>query len=296
MKRLLSLFLAFFLLAPAGSVLAKEAAPSTNADPALWVVRDKDTTIYLFGTVHVLTPGIQWFGGKVKAAFDRSDELVVEVVEPPKDAMLGVITKLGVNAEGPALSTKLTPEAREKYARVMTEYGLPWQSFERFDPWLPAMTLAVAPFAKLGYSADEGAEKILQKAATDAGKPVTGLETVEQQLGYFDGLPEDQQIAFLNATVDEIPGAEKEFATLIDHWKAGEPEALADELNESMETTPELADVLLFQRNARWAEWIKQRMDKPGTVFVAVGAGHLAGAKSVQDRLKAMGIKAERRQ
>ncbi len=293
MKTLSSLFLSFLLLL-APPALAK--APEARAHPALWVVRDKDTTIYLFGTVHMLTPGLQWFDGKLKKAFDRSDALVIEVVEPPKDEMLGVVARLGLNGEGAALSEKLTPEAREKYQRVMGDYGLPWRAFERMDPWIPAITLAVAPFTKLGYSADDGAEKVLQKAAAAAGKPVSGLETVEEQLGYFDTLPEAQQVAFLNATVDEIPQAKEEFASLIASWKVGDSEALARQMNESMEATPELADVLLFQRNARWAQWIKARMEKPGTVFVAVGAGHLAGGKSVQDQLKALGVKTRRAQ
>ena len=176
----------------------------------------------------------------------------------------------------------------------MTEYGLPWQTFERFDPWIPAITLAVAPFTRLGYSGENGVDKVLQKVAAENGKGVSGLETVEEQLGYFDNLPEDQQISFLNATVDEIPQAEKEVGELITYWKAGKPDALAEKMNESMKTTPELADVLLYQRNAKWAQWIKARMATPGTVFVAVGAGHLAGAKSVQDQLKAIGIASRR--
>ena len=53
---------------------------------------------------------------------------------------------------------------------------------------------------------------------------------------------------------------------------------------------PELAQVLLIQRNGNWAKWIKDRLARPGTVFVAVGAGHLAGKGSVQDQLKDLGV------
>ena len=117
MKKLLSLCLAPMLLL-AGPSFAKEAATAEAAQqarPALWVVRDHDTTIYLFGTVHVLRPEIQWLNGGIKAAFDRSEELVVEVVDPPKDVMANAIMRLGITSEGPALSDKLSPEARAKY-------------------------------------------------------------------------------------------------------------------------------------------------------------------------------------
>jgi uncharacterized protein YbaP (TraB family) len=60
-------------------------------------------------------------------------------------------------------------------------------------------------------------------------------------------------------------------------------------MNEGM-TDPAVAEALLYNRNANWAEWIDTRMDTPGTVFIAVGAGHLAGARSVQDYLGAKGI------
>ena len=55
-------------------------------------------------------------------------------------------------------------------------------------------------------------------------------------------------------------------------------------MNRSL-TDPALAKALLYDRNANWAECIDERLDTPGTVFIAVGAGHLAGEKSVQDYL-----------
>ena len=70
--------------------------------------------------------------------------------------------------------------------------------------------------------------------------------------------------------------------------------ALARDMNESLKDSPEVAKTLLTDRNARWATWIKQRMAKPGTVFIAVGAGHLAGADSVQAQLAKQGVTAQR--
>ena len=130
--------------------------------------------------------------------------------------------------------------------------------------------------------------------AVDRGKKVEALESIEQQIGFFAGLPMDQQVTFLNATVDGLPDLDKSFDLLLRHWKAGQPDKLAREMNESLEATPQLARVLLTDRNANWAQWIKARLDRPGTVFVAVGAGHLAGSGSVQDQLKALGLQVDR--
>lgn len=279
--------------APERPVAAK--APEAAASPALWVVKDADTTIYLFGTVHVLKPGIAWFSGDIKRAFDQSDELVLEIVEPDNpNEMAATMAGKAMATDGVKLSDRLSTAARDKYQAAMVANGLPWAAFEGFNPWMSGMMLSVAPLERLGYKADQGAEKLLTQSAKAAGKHISALETVEQQIGYFASLPMVHQIAFLNATVDGLPDMEKEFASLIDHWRKGESDKLADEMNDSLEATPELAKILLVDRNTNWATWIKQRLDRPGAVFIAVGAGHLAGRSSVQAQLKDMGVPSER--
>lgn len=274
---------------------AAEARAPTAATPALWEVKDADTTIYLFGTVHVMKPGIEWFGGPVKQAFDASDALVLEIIEPDDPQAIGTtMAGMAMAKDGVKLSDRLTPEMRAKYQAAMQANGLPWQTFDLFNPWMAGMALSVAPLERMGFQNDLGAEKILRTAAQGAGKTVSALETVEQQVGFFAGLPMNQQVEFLNAMVDGLPDMEKEFGDLLRYWQAGQPDKLAKSMNESLEATPELAQVLLTGRNANWAKWIKARLDTPGTVFVAVGAGHLAGTGSVQAQLKALGIDTRR--
>lgn len=271
------------------------APPAAYVAPALWEVRDTDTTIYLFGTVHVLKPDVPWFSGGVKRAFDQSGELVVEIIEPDDpNALAGVMAGKAMARDGVKLTDRLTPEARAKYQAAMVANGLPWQAFETFNPWMPGMALSVAPLDRLGYKAELGADKVLMASARAQAKQITALETVEQQLGFFASLPMAQQVTFLTSTIDGLADVETQFASLIAHWQTGEPDKLAKEMNESLEATPELAQLLLIGRNANWAKWIKARLDQPGTVFVAVGAGHLAGKGSVQDQLKAIGVASDR--
>ena len=279
----------------AAPAAAAPAAATTDADPALWVVKDADTTIYLFGTVHVLKPGLSWFDEAVKTAFDKSDELMLEIVMPEDQAeMAKVMIPLAIDQTGKTLSSRLDADQLKAYQAAMASVGLPPAQFDIFEPWFPAITLSVLPLTKLGYDPEQGAEKLLTAHAKKAGKPVAGLETLNQQLGFFDALPEAQQVTFLNAVVKDLDKLGPQLDKMVVLWAKGDPDGLAVTMNESMAATPELAKTLLWDRNARWADQLKARMDKPGTVFVAVGAGHLAGEKSVQDYLKAQGVTVKR--
>ncbi|MBN8841691.1 MAG: TraB/GumN family protein [Sphingomonadales bacterium] len=274
---------------------AATTATTTKVKPALWAVKDDDTTIYLLGTVHVLKPGLSWFDGAVRQAFDKSDELVLELVLPEDQAEAAKVTiPLAMDTSGKTLPQKLEPDALKAYQTVLTGLGLPANAFDAFEPWFAAVTLSVLPLTKLGYDPNQGVEKQLTAAAKTANKPISGFETLEEQLGFFDTLPEAGQVAFLNSTVKDIDKLGPTLDKMVLLWGKGDTVSLAATMNESMVTTPELTKTLLWDRNARWADQIKARMDKPGTVFVAVGAGHLAGENSVQDYLKARGLKAKR--
>ncbi|SNS34352.1 TraB/GumN family protein [Sphingopyxis indica] len=276
---------------PAQEVAAPAVAEGVDADPALWVVKDEDTTIYLFGTVHVLKPGLSWFDEAVKDAFDKSDELMLEIVLPEDQAaMAQTMIPLAMAQDGKTLSSRLAPDDRAAYQAAMTKVGVPPAQFDQFEPWFAAVTLSTLPLMKLGFDPEQGAEKQLTGRAKAEGKPIEGLETIEQQLGFFDTLPEFSQVAFLNAVVKDIDKIGPTLDTLVDQWSKGDPDGLAQTMNENMEATPDLAKRLLFDRNAAWAEQLQARMAEPGTVFVAVGAGHLAGEHSVQDYLKERGL------
>lgn len=299
-KRTLSRLLATaaLLLAPATPVLAQSAptaAPSAtatvDADPAIWVVRDADTTIYLFGTVHALRPGLGWFDEAVADAFNASDEVVFEI--PQNDdpaAMQGLIARLGVAQDGRTLSSRLTEEQRATYTRAMQSVSMPVPAFDRLEPWVPGVLLSVIPLMQRGYDPNQGAERVLAAAAATAGKRVGALETAEQQLGFFDALPEAAQIKFLVEAAEQAVSTEDKMQTMMNLWAAGNADELGNVINAEMDDDAALRDALLTRRNANWTQWIRTRMDQPGTVFIAVGAGHLAGNDSVRSMLANAGV------
>jgi uncharacterized protein YbaP (TraB family) len=273
---------------------AAQQSAAEHARPALWVVADKDTTIYLFGTIHLLKPGISWFEAGVRKAFDASSELVMEVTDQADAGAQARILQYAVTPDGPPLTSQLPEPAREKLLALLAENGLPPAAFERMKPWFAAITLTALPLRKLGFDPRNGVEETLRTAAQQANKPMIGLETSEQQLALFDGLSQKSQIALLVETIEEQSTLEQLLEKMIGAWSAGDPLALAQTLNGEMADDPELRQRLLLDRNAHWAEWIKARLDRPGTVFLAVGAGHLAGPGSVQDMLAARRIESKR--
>ena len=77
-------------------------------------------------------------------------------------------------------------------------------------------------------------------------------------------------------------------------WNRGDIESFTPMLQQMEARSPETYKVLFNDRNGRWAQWIARRLQQPGVVFVAVGAGHLAGKDSVQHKLGQYGIRTAR--
>jgi len=279
---------------PPAPVAALEEVPSgTPAHPAIWQVSDSDTTIYLFGTIHALPQGIDWFGDRVASSFDASQELVTEIVESDPAQLQASVRATAMLPAGKTLRGMLTPAQRSKYDLALTTYGIPVTTLDRFKPWYAAVFLSALPILRDGYAAQNGVEELLDSRAKAARRPHSGLETAEFQLGLFDSLPPATQLRYLNEVVADLPKAKDDLGAMVEAWKKGDADELARLMNEDQDE-PELMERLVTNRNKTWADWIKTRLDKPGVVFLAVGAGHLAGPGSVQDQLKSRGITTSR--
>jgi uncharacterized protein len=270
-----------------------QASSVTDIDPALWVVKDADTTIYLFGTVHILRPGLGWFDDDVKAAFDRSDMLVTEMIEPPAAEAAQIMADLGIDRSGSTLRAKLNAEDRATYEAVLPKLGLPVASLDPLEPWAAAINIYYAGLVQSGYDMTSGVEVQLKAAAMAQNKPRIGLETMREQLSIFDRMPAALQLRYVVDTVKGLDEIAPQTDRLVALWSNADSDGVATLMNAGFDSL-NLTEVLLTRRNANWARWINARMSEPGTVFVAVGAGHLAGSTSVQQLLKAYGRSAER--
>lgn len=282
---ILPLFVCFTACAsPDQDAIVTTAKMPIDANPAIWKLSDEDTTIYLFGTIHLLKPGMTWFDSAVKEAFDSSDELVIEMIQPEPAEMMKIVNDLAIDKTGVPLRDKLTPEARAKYEAAMTSLNLPVNAFDPLKPWFASVSLSVLPLQNSGYATSSGVEESLISQAKAKDKKITGLETAREQLGFFNNLDEDVQIRFLNSSVDTLSDIDNGMNNMVAEWANANTDALAELMNAGLEEKI-LYNTLLVNRNANWAGWVNERMKQPGTVFVAVGAGHLAGPSSVQARL-----------
>jgi uncharacterized protein YbaP (TraB family) len=282
----------------AAFLAAGAAAPAEarEARPAMWKVSDRDTEIYLFGTVHLLPPGIQWRTSKFDKATKAADSLVIETIIDEKNPQpfVAELIRLSIRPGLPPILDRVSPAKRERLRAVIAKSGVPEAALNNMETWAAAFQLLQLQFKELGVSGTDGVELALRNTFAAAGKPVQQLETNSQQLGFFDTLPEAAQRELLEGAIEEPARAKQQFDAMVAAWMAGDVDAIGRTFNSEFQASPELKEALLVRRNANWSYWLHSRMGQPGKVLVAVGAGHLAGSDSVVEMLKKRGLKVQR--
>ncbi len=277
---------------------ATTAQPASGATgrPALWQVYDKDTTVYLFGTIHLLPKDYPWRTATFDKAVAGSQSLVVEtIVDTARpQALAGELARLGFRSGLPPLATRVPAEKRPLLETAIAKTGIPRAAYDRMETWAAAFMLLGTQFKDLGLTGEAGVEAVLKASFTQAGKPVGQLETNTEQLSMFDTLPESAQRSLLEGAIDSPAEMRTQFQQMLAAWARGDVESIGATFNEDLSGSPELREALLRKRNVNWAGWIKRRMATPGSVFVAVGAGHLAGADSVVAMLQKDGYRVRR--
>jgi hypothetical protein len=284
--------------APAQAGAAAAPVKKTLATPAIWRIKGAHGTVYLFGSVHVMRPDVDWNSGKVKAAFDASDLLYLEIANLDDTAAAQpLLFQYGLDTEHP-LSTKISKEDVAALDTAVKAIGLPGESaLEPMRPWLVSMTLSVLPMVKSGYSPNSGIDMLLLAQIKEAKKPVKGFETLEQQVHLVADVPEDEQVAMLHKDLAELDKSTAQMNELVAAWQKGDVEKIGSIDNEELATKyPAVYKRMVVDRNAKWASTLDGVLKDrgTGTVFVAVGAAHLAGPDSVIRMLEKSGWKVER--
>lgn len=287
MRKLITSFLALSLAA-CGS-----AAPAKPAKPALWKLSDPDTTIYLFGTVHVLPSELKWRTPQFDDVVGQAQELVLEISDNVDQAGVAqVYRRLATSPGLPPVLERVPADKRPQLQAMIDRLGLKSEQLNGLETWAVAVTLGATLYRDSGATPASGVENTLR--ASFADKTVSSLETTEQQLGYFDAMPEATQRKLLVSMIDDSATATADFRKMVAAWSSGNTAAIAKTFDDELKKAPEIAKVLIDNRNADWVDQLQKRMAKPGTVLVAVGAGHLAGKGSVVDLLQKRGYRVSR--
>ena len=281
-----------------GNKAAPAPAPQADPRPALWLLADEDTKIYMFGTIHVLPPGFRWRSAALDKAVGEAAELVVETYEAP-----GAETRLdGLDGffapNAPPILERVPRKKRKALKAAIEASGVPLPVFDRMHSWAAAMTLGIAQMLS-EYGVEDpgeapGVEDVLEAAFRDAGKPISSVEDGDAVLASMSALPEAVQTQLLLEAIEPLPAdqpAEPATAGELD-WVAGNVSAMS--LEGEAGFPPALFDVLVRRRNAAWTQWLEARLKQPGTLLFAVGAGHLAGRESVQAMLAQRGLRVKR--
>lgn len=294
----LGLGLTATLLASAPSdALAQSAVPPAEGEgPALWVVSDADSTLYLFGTIHLLRPTTAWGSAKVDQAFDSASEVWFEIENPDDQAAAApIVQRLGISPDRP-LSSLLTAEEFAVLDVAARGLGASGAQMDPLRPWLASLQLTVAGIIKAGFDPQAGVDRVLMERARSAGKPIKALETVADQVGFLAGLSEETQLDLLRASLEDFQEAETMLDQMSKAWATGDVEGLERlVISETQAESPEVYEAIFVRRNRDWADQIETLLEGSGTVFIAVGAGHLAGDDSVQEILEDRGVTVTRR-
>ncbi|RMF15855.1 MAG: TraB/GumN family protein [Alphaproteobacteria bacterium] len=263
-----------------------------RAAPALWRFSDEDSTVHLFGTIHMLKGDVEWRDPELDGILKQADDFVFELAAGETDPakMRKLVMARGFLPPQQNLWTLLPPPLADELKKTLDGFGLPMTAVARMRPWYVGLQLTVLAARRVGFAPEQGVDLVLMQQAREKARPVIGLEAAAEQLDLFAGLPNAAQIAFLKASLQDIADIGELIDRLQRYWLAGEVEELAALVNEGLEADPQLAERLLHARNRRWAPKIASLLARPGQHFVAVGAGHLAGRGNLRELLAGQGI------
>ncbi len=302
LKKLLKGAAAFVAGVGCGTALASVAVAQTDyaaidANPGIWTVSDEDSTVYIFGTVHILPPELDWQSDAVSAALADAETVYFEADVLSAEAqarMQSLIPQLGLNPPGTTLSSLISDEAKGHMATIAGRLGVPPETLaaqmEPLQPWLASVTLAVLQIQMGGYDPQSGVEAQLDAAAQEAGKQFGYFETVEEQLRFFADIPTELQVADFEVGVRQMVEEPDVLTNMVQAWAAGDLATLDELFNAAMaDSSPTLYQRIIVDRNIAWIAQIEAALEGSDDALIAVGAGHLPGPQGVLALLEAEG-------
>jgi len=277
-------------LAASLMALALSAGPAL-AEPAMWKVSDADSSIFLFGSIHLFTRQIDWRTPEFDRELKAADHVYFEMVfDEAAYATIGRMMFVeGRLRDGRTLWDLLTGEQAAAVREAIASSGLDPAGFDYMQPWMAELMLSggMMQGAKVGVE--------LQVDPEVPAERKRGLETAEEQMGFFASVSETDQVANLVNTAGQLATVDgrEVIEQLTDAWAAGDVDTL-DVLNRAeLGGGDPRFDQLITQRNERWIGQLKTLLADNDNALVIVGAGHLVGKGGVPDLLRQAGYAVE---
>lgn len=268
------------------------------AEAPVWAIRGAHNTVYLAGSVHLLRSKDATLPAAFEQAYKNAAALVMEIDLDDLDpaAAQSWMLEHGMIGDEKTLGDIIGKQRFQRVEQEGNRLGLPVEALQQLEPWLVAMTLAQLQYMKLGFDPEQGVEKQLERKAQADHKEITGLETLEEQLGLLANMPADDQAKFLDLTLEEMHEMEGETDALLSAWRAGNAQKLAAMLSDEYRVAPVLYRTLVADRNKRWMPQLEKLLKSDKDYLVVVGALHLVGTGGLLELTKARGYNAKQLQ
>jgi uncharacterized protein YbaP (TraB family) len=299
--RLYKMFGVLFGLLACAAVVSASLTPLTaraeTARPMMWVVKDADSTIYLFGSIHVMKSDVVWLTPEVKQRFDSAQDVWFEVADMDDTAAMQKMAQAYMLDPTSQMTKGLTPDEVTRIDTELSHYGMSTSQLMGVRKWAVGLMLVTQKMQALGYNPATGVDIQLLHAARASGKTVHGFETGEQQMQAIVPHDDAGELAALRESLTEIDDADTDLAALLGVWVKGDEAGLVHYLIDKYKAEdPDSYQRVIVARNAAWEPQIEAILKGKGTVFITVGAGHLVGPDSVIAMLRAHGVQVERLQ
>jgi hypothetical protein len=254
-----------------------------EAHPALWKVNSDRAVLYLFGSIHLLPPNVDWHSPAIETALKSADVFVFEAplgdegVRETQD----FVRANGMLPADKSLPAQLDPKARHEYLSAMAATHLSPETVAHLRPWLAAIVLETRLMESLHYSPDSGVDRQVWKFAKSENRKTESLETVSEQLSLL--MPKDRKLETeeFGASLKELKTDTNQIGALVDAWCDGRTDEVAHMTNVGLSATPGAMKILITDRNERWVGKLVGMLAQHHTYFVTVGAGHLAGPQGL---------------
>lgn len=261
----------------------------------LYKVEAKHGSCYLLGSVHLLRKEIYPLPSIIENSFDECDTLVVEAdltgEKLVKSSML--LLKKAVYPKGESLKDNVSGETYRKVEEKLKGMGLDLEKFNKFKPWMVAMTVVHREMIRMGLDPNFGVDlHFLRKAR--GKKEILELEGVEFQINLFENFSKKESELFLLTSVLEADQIADEVDDTVSAWMKGDEEKLAKLLTDNVEKNPELKNVykkIAVDRNPGMLNKIVSFIKKGKKCFVVVGAAHIVGKEGLVQLLRNKGYK-----
>ena len=284
----LLLFFSFSILC---AVIAHSAETTS-----LWKVTGDDSgpSIYLAGSIHILSEDDHPLHPAFEAAYRAVDDLVLEIATNEDPGSDTLALEKGMYGKGRKISDDLSPQMYAELGKYLKGVGLPPTAMDGFRPWMASMTISITEIMKMGGRPELGVDTFFEERAVKDGKTVRGLETTEFQIGLFAKLDKEEQEKMLGSTLKDMATVETDFPKMVKAWRQGDDATVEQMIDDSMSGSPQFRKELLDNRNENWAKKIKEYIKGDKDIMVIVGAAHLVGEKGLIELLKVSGLRVER--